>query len=121
MADASALARGHTERAVEVIAEIMDHAWEPKDRLAAARELLDRGHGKPTNTVVAIPLSRSRAAALLGATDEELLAAVRAQSLPRLRDAEGAIEATFTEVPAPASAGGASALDALLSDDPLLA
>jgi hypothetical protein len=46
-------AQQHTERAVAVIAEIMnDHEVPPIVRLAAARELLDRGHGKAREHVM---------------------------------------------------------------------
>ncbi len=42
----AALARAHTDRAVEVLVEGMEDA-DHKVRIAAAREVLDRGWGKP--------------------------------------------------------------------------
>ena len=42
------LARAHTERAIQILAGIMDNPNSSEaSRVAAARELLDRGWGKP--------------------------------------------------------------------------
>ena len=42
----------HGEKAVEILASIMMDENEPaKNRIAAARELLDRGYGRPAQTV----------------------------------------------------------------------
>lgn len=75
------LARDRGERAIDVIGEIMDDPFaENKDRLAAAREMLDRGFGKPTQAVVAVPLgrlARLRAAALY--SDDELAGIIDAE------------------------------------------
>jgi hypothetical protein len=49
-ADIKALARVHGPEAVEKLVELMRTGPE-KVRLAAARELLDRGYGKPTQAV----------------------------------------------------------------------
>ena len=83
--DASALAREHTERAIETIANVMDD-WtaEDRDRIAAANALLDRAHGKPVNAVIQVPLNRQIAQQLAGMTDAELEDQMMAQPLPRL-------------------------------------
>lgn len=82
---ADALAREHTERAINTIADIMDDPFaDDKDRLSAAKDLLDRGHGKPLQATIALPMNRQQAAALAGMSDAELIEAVQGQALPRL-------------------------------------
>jgi hypothetical protein len=46
------LAREHTERALQVIVAALDDD-DARVRIAAAKELLDRGYGKPSQEVVA--------------------------------------------------------------------
>lgn len=41
------LARAHYAEAIETIAEIMRHGEKEETRLAAAKDLADRGYGKP--------------------------------------------------------------------------
>jgi hypothetical protein len=78
-------ARDHTERAVEVIASIMDDPLaEHRDRLKAANDILDRGHGKPLVATIALPANRAAAARLAQMDDSALMAVITAQSLPRL-------------------------------------
>jgi hypothetical protein len=82
---ADTLAREHTERAVATIAEIMDDTFaEDRDRLSAAREILDRGHGKPAQAVVQLPASRQQAIELATLTDAELIEAINDAPLPSL-------------------------------------
>lgn len=77
-------AQDHTERAVGVLAEIMDDwAEEAKDRIKAADILLDRGHGKPVAVSIQLPGGRT-AAQLAGYTDEDLIAIIEQHQLPRL-------------------------------------
>lgn len=46
------LARAHTAKAIKTLVEVMTaRANEPKDRIAAANALLDRGWGKPKESV----------------------------------------------------------------------
>ncbi len=79
------LARDHTERAVEVIASVMnDQLAEDRDRLNASQQLLDRGHGKPLAATIALPASRQQAALLAGMSEEELIARLQRNQLPRL-------------------------------------
>lgn len=93
-----ALARGHTEKAVETIAEVMNDPFaENKDRLKAADLILDRGHGKPAQAIIAIPGNRQIAALLATKTDQELMDILNQHQLPRL----ASIDATFTEAAAP--------------------
>ena len=83
-----ALARDHTERAVETITSIMDDCFaEDRDRLAAANAILDRGHGKPLVATIALPASRRAAAELAAMGDEELELLVQGTELPRLTKA----------------------------------
>lgn len=66
-------ARDRGEAAIDVIDEIMSDPFaENKDRLAAAREMLDRGHGKPQQAVIMVPLDRQRRQAAALYTDAEL-------------------------------------------------
>lgn len=79
------LAREHTERAVETITQIMDDPFaENRDRLKAAEQILDRGHGKPLTATIALPASRQQAAMLAAMSDEELLSRIQSAELPRL-------------------------------------
>ena len=77
------LAREYTEEAIETLADIM-RSEDNRDRLSAAKELLDRGHGKPLSATIALPISRQQAAALAAMSDEDLMAAVTGAPLPRL-------------------------------------
>ncbi len=80
---ADSLARDHTEKAIEVLAEILDDE-DPKYQIAAAKELLDRGHGKPLNATIHVPASRQQAQRLANMTDAELQAALLSTPLPQL-------------------------------------
>lgn len=94
MKTADTLAREHTERAIETIADVMNDPFaENRDRLKAAEAILDRGHGKPNQAIIAVP-GRQIAAMLAGKSDDELLALINQHQLPRLTP----IEAEFTEV-----------------------
>lgn len=90
---ASELARQHTERAIEVAAEILENG-EDKDRLKAADMLLDRGHGKAAQAIIAVPASKQQQAMLAAMSDDELMKVLQAARLPRLAP----IEASFTEI-----------------------
>lgn len=79
------LAREHTERAVETIANIMnDEFAEDRDRISAANSILDRGHGKPNQAIIALPASRQQAALLAALSDDELMQRIQGHTLPRL-------------------------------------
>ncbi len=89
MGDASKLAREYDGEAIAVIKSIMDDPLaEPKDRLKAAEALLDRGHGKAAQAIIAVPASRKVATALAAMTDEELYEVIQSQPLPRLAPPE---------------------------------
>jgi hypothetical protein len=92
---ASELARLHTDQAIETIAYIMENGIEDKDRLRAAESLLDRGHGKAAQAIIAVPANRQQAAMLAALSDDELMQAIQSTRLPRLAP----IEAEFTIVP----------------------
>lgn len=94
MKSADTLAREHTEKAIDTIVSVMDDPFaENKDRIRAAETILDRGHGKAAQAIIAIP-GRQIAAMLAGKSDEELMAILNQTQLPRLAP----IDAEFQEV-----------------------
>lgn len=81
---ADTLAREHTEVAIQTIADVMvDPFAENKDRLSAAKEILDRGHGKPMQAIIQVPASKAVAARLAALSGDELLEIMN-RPLPRL-------------------------------------
>lgn len=107
MKRADVLAREHTEKAIATLAEAMDNPMnETRERISAAKELLDRGHGKAAQAIIALPPTRQQAAMLAGMSDEDLMAIVH-QPLPRLaqmRHRESSvIDAEFSAVPSVAA------------------
>lgn len=97
---ASELARDHTERAIDTIAEIMNDPFaENRDRLKAASEMLDRGHGKAAQAVIAIPPLRAAREEASRLTDEELDQIILSAPLPRLRHEQEPIEGEIIEDP----------------------
>jgi hypothetical protein len=96
MRNADDLARGHTEDAISTLAEVMNDPFaENKDRVKAADSLLDRGHGKPSQAIIAIPASKRQQALLAAMSNEELMLAIQGAALPRLAP----IEAEFRPRP----------------------
>lgn len=80
-----AMAREHTETAVKTLADVMvDPFAENRDRIKAANDLLDRGHGKPLVATIALPANRRQAAQLAAMSDDELMAQIQSTPLPRL-------------------------------------
>ncbi len=68
-----AAARELQHEALDVTAAIMRSPGElAKDRLAAAKEIMNRGSGMPTSTVLHIPVQRAVKEALADMTDEQL-------------------------------------------------
>jgi len=83
---ADSIARDHTQAAFDTIAEVMrDPFAENRDRLAAAKLMIERGHGSAGQATIAVPMTKKQAAALLTMSDDELLAQIRGAALPRLR------------------------------------
>lgn len=67
------MAREHTEDAVRTLVAIMDHGEAEASRIAAARELLDRGYGKasqPLSSDPDNPLQTSVTVSFIKATGE---------------------------------------------------
>jgi hypothetical protein len=98
-----AIAREHDEEALGVIRDIMiDPFTEAKDRIRAAEAILDRGHGKAAQAIIAVPAGRRQAQQLAAMEDAALLAVIREQPLPRLSapqpEVEPVIEADFEPV-----------------------
>lgn len=95
---ADTLARQHTEAAINTLVEVMserprfdDETGEllggakPGERVAAAKELLDRGYGKPTQAIISIPAKPRAADRLAQMTDADLLCVVGAARMARQR------------------------------------
>ena len=84
MSDIADLARIHAPRAIELLADTMETAVEDRDKIRAAEAILDRGYGKPSQAIIAIPASRRQQALLAGMSDEALVAVIESKKLPRL-------------------------------------
>jgi hypothetical protein len=96
-----ALARDHDEEAISVIREIMiDPFSEAKDRIRAAETLLDRGHGKAAQAIIAVPATKKMMQQAAALEDSALLDIIRGEPLPRLSapQPEPVIEADFEPV-----------------------
>jgi hypothetical protein len=76
--NADALARLHTERAIEVMAECLE-VFDPRVALDAAKALLDRGHGKPLTAVIAVPAGRRLQQQVAAMTTEALMNVIDAE------------------------------------------
>lgn len=96
--DATALAREHTSRAIQALADVLDSDFsEPREVIAAANALLDRAHGKPSQAVIMVPSSSNEEVGrkLASMSDAELLIALgearraRAAALPPI---EGTVQ-----------------------------
>src|SRR6202453_4327312 len=64
-----ALMRDHTDTAVETVVDLMD-SEDPKVRLAAAREVLDRRQRNPTGVTVMLPGNQQQRQRLAAMPDE---------------------------------------------------
>lgn len=96
------MARERTDAALGVINEVMSDPFaENKDRLKAAIEMLDRGHGKPLTATISVPLTRQKQAQLSKMSDADLLSHLQSQPLPTLL-ALPTPDAEFVDVTAPA-------------------
>lgn len=85
LTDASALARTHTADAIQTLADILNDPFaENRDRIRASEAILDRGHGKAAQAVIAVPASRQQREALAKMSNEELQRIVQSARLPRL-------------------------------------
>jgi hypothetical protein len=80
---ADALAREHTEQAIDRLAEILAHG-EDRDSIRAAEAILDRGHGKAAQAIISIPASKKQQQLLAAMSDEDLLVAIQGTELPRM-------------------------------------
>ena len=69
-------ARDLAQRALETLDSIMQDGDRDSARVAAANAVLDRGYGKPTQAIIAIPARNASSAALAALTDAELLALI---------------------------------------------
>ncbi len=97
-----ALAREYTDDVVETAADIMkDPLMEPRDRLRAAEFLAERGHGKASQAIIALPMTRKLAQQLYAMSNEELLAVIGHDPGQLSAPAQaGSIDAEYTTVDA---------------------
>lgn len=84
------MAKDHAERALQVLAEVMESAESDAARVAAANAILDRGYGKPVTMTANVTDH-------LDALDDDSLAA----ALAAVRAAIGAGEADQQEAGSP--------------------
>ena len=61
---------------------------EDKDKLRAAEQILDRGHGKPLSATISLPASKQQQAMLAALSDDELMARINGVELPKLTQDE---------------------------------
>ncbi len=106
------LARAHAPRAIELLADTMESAVEDRDKIRAAEAILDRGYGKPSQAIIAIPANRRQAALLAGMSDEQLVAVIESKQLPRLIPRQPMVTVT---------PGAHGPIDSFPEVDPLLA
>ena len=90
---ADVLARQHTARAILTLADIMESSEKDADRVHAAKEILDRGWGKPLTATITLPASRKLASQLYAMEESELVSAIRGGNEPRF--AAGSEEAVL--------------------------
>lgn len=91
------IAREHASKAIDTLVEVMtDPFAENRDRISAADKVLDRGHGKPSQAIIAVPGNRAAAALLASMSDDELMKILNQTQLPRLSGPS--IDAEFSEV-----------------------
>lgn len=82
-------ARELAQRALNTLEEVMVNGCkEDASRVKAATAILDRGYGKPTQAIIAIPQRNTRSAALAALSDAELLLMIG-----ELRNREGGRDA----------------------------
>lgn len=93
------MARAYTERAMNTLVSIMEDPFaEDKDKIKAADSVLDRGHGKPTQAVIALPPAQMVRDAASRLSREELERIIRDAPLPQLRHESEAVDAEYEEV-----------------------
>lgn len=116
--DIGELARLHGARALDVLADTMESAVEDRDRIRAAEALLDRGYGKASQAIIAVPATRRQAQLLASMSDEALVAVIEKKQLPRI----GAPQKMITIGPTvPSATSHGPAADAYADTlDPLL-
>lgn len=94
---ADSIARDHADEALNVLVEVMrDPLSEPRDRLRAANDLLERGYGKATQAIIAIPATKKMIEQAAAMSDEALMEIIKADPLPRL--SAPAVDADFEEI-----------------------
>ncbi len=99
---ADRLAREHTAQAIKTIADMMTDVFaKPADRLRAAELILDRGHGKATQAIIALPAKGAAAQRLAQLTTEKIMELIEASGGMAALAARHAIEGEFVELPAP--------------------
>ena len=73
--------REHAGEAIDTIKDLLD-SEDPKVRLAAAREVLDRSYGKPIGVTVMVPGNSQTRQRLAAMSDGDLLDVIEAEFEP---------------------------------------
>lgn len=118
--EAVELALGLSKRAMRVIAEVMETADKPADRLAAAREILDRAHGKATQqTNVSHTVNHAAAQlAALNALTGQLVPIIDHNTLETIGNLDQSPKEFINVTPIPAPQASLSALTSAVIDAP---
>jgi len=112
------LARVHASDAIEILADEMRNAFESRDRIRAAEAVLDRGYGKPSQAIIAVPANRRQQALLASMGDDALVAIIEQKKLPRIGAPQKMITIQASAGSRPASSHGPLESEDTL--DPLL-
>lgn len=119
--DIGELARLHGPRALDILADTMESAVEDRDRIRAAEALLDRGYGKASQAIIAVPASRRQAQLLASMSDDALVAVIENKQLPRIGAPQKMITIGPTGPTVPSASSHGPAADAYADmPDPLL-
>jgi len=96
---ADSLARLHTAEAIGALVTVLrDNFAKPSEKIQAANSLLDRGHGKAAQAVIAVP-ARQALAQRMAALDDAALLAIAAAA--RQRNTAAKVVGTQPALPGP--------------------
>lgn len=111
---ADTIARRHTADAMQALVDVMHQKprIETTDdgdsilveganasaRVAAAKEILARGHGMPTQAIITMPANPRRSEQLAAMSDSALLAAIGAARIARQAEDATLLEGTATDI-----------------------
>lgn len=101
---ADSLARLHTAEAIGTLVDVMRNGLKDSDRVSAAKEVLDRGHGKAAQAVISIP-ARQAVAQRLAQLDDSALLAIAAAGRVANGHQEGGVPPNSGDPSPPTSSG----------------